>query len=138
MTYTKRLKKEMNDDWREVVEMYQTRLGIPEKIVNYLADYDILHSCCVGMSNPSIARELDLDEDTIRNVLIQNLNFKGWEKDLDISPLFMYNKANGNKEFYWALVMAVKDLLPKYLVNKSFVISKKFLKIEREINKYYG
>jgi hypothetical protein len=128
----------MNSSWQTVIDFYKIAFGIPEKVVNFLAVYEILESCCTGMSNDTIAKYLSEDSDYVKGVLIEFLNFRGWDKDLDISPLFVYNKVSGMKELYWASVMAIPDLIPRSYVEKSYSICNKFLKIERMINKYYG
>ena len=129
---------EMSTDWQKVIDFYENRFGIPAKVVNYLAVYDFLQSCCVGLSNGTIATQFEVETAYVKQVLIEFLNFNGWSKDLDISPLFVYNKVNGVKELYWSAVMAIPGVMGKSYVNKSYSICKKFLKIEKEIDKYYG
>lgn len=126
------------NNWKDVIEFYKEHLGIPAHIVEFLASYDILHLCCTGISNETISEILDIDLDEIKNVVKEKLNFIGWYRDLDINPLFVYNSTNGNQELYTASVMAVQGAMDKIYVNKSFMICKKFEKIEKEINKYYG
>lgn len=128
----------MNSSWKDVVDFYRTNLRVPETVVNYLAVYDILEASCTGVSNEDIAGEMSVEVKYVKDTLIEFLNFRGWDKTLDISPLFVYNKTKGIKELYWAAVMAIPDIMPKSYVDKSFTICKRFIKIERTIDKYYG
>lgn len=123
--------------WKDVLNFYKDTFGIPNDIIENLASYDIMYLCCTGLSNETISIDLDVDIDAVSKVLKDKLNFVGWYKDLDISPLFVYNSVNGVRDLYIASVMAVKGLIDNVYVNKSYTICRKFEKIEREINKYY-
>lgn len=128
----------MNEQlWKEVLDIYENSFGIPNRVVESLASYDILYLCCTGLSNETISTTLDIDINTVSEVLKEKLNFIGWYKDLDISPLYVYNSVNGVKDLYIASVMTVKGLIDKVFVSKSYTICRKFERIEKEINKYY-
>lgn len=128
----------MNDQlWTAVLDLYENKLGVPNKIVEDLSCYDMLYLCCTGLSNNTISETLDIDINVVGDVLKRMLNFSGWYKDLDINPLFVYNSVKGVRDLYIASVMAVSGMIEKSYVNKSYTICKKFERIEREIDNYY-
>lgn len=122
----------------EILNIYTRKLKIPKSVVYLLSDYDIIYNCVSGLSNKSISEYLDIDEEDIKETLIKRLNFSGWYEDLEINPIYIYEKTNGIKDLYVKVIMSIPSNLYKPYINKSFRICKRFSEYERRINKYYA
>lgn len=82
----------MNDTrWNLVREFYSKNFDIPEDLVDLVASNDIILMCVSGSGNSSISRILDVDEDSIRDVLSTVLDFEGWDTDLPLNPFVIFN-----------------------------------------------
>ena len=65
--------------------------GISPELVDLLADNDILIMCVSGSSNATISKNLDIDIESINEIILNILDFTGWKYDMDINPLSIYN-----------------------------------------------
>jgi len=123
--------------WKCVKDFYINILKVPPTIVDILSVYEILNDCCSGFSNKSISDFYDIPEDYIRKLLKRYLKFTGWEKDLDINPLMIYNKVVGDEESFYAFAMPAGVLTKDELLT-SYKACKIFDRMERKLNKFYG
>jgi hypothetical protein len=64
------------------------------------------------------------------------LEFPGWEKDLDISPIFLYNKHRKFEDFE-SNVKIVSVLMSDEEIKISYRVCKIFEELKKEIDSYY-
>jgi len=82
----------MNEEkWKVIKQFYLDNFDIPGDLVDLLSDNDILTMCVSGSSNSSISRILDIDEDSVKNVIVAIFGFDGWVADLSFNPLRVAN-----------------------------------------------
>ena len=78
----------MNEEkWIVIKQFYLDNFNIPGDLVDLLADSNILTMCVSGSSNESISKLLDIDIESVKQIIKSVFEFDGWEKDLDINPL---------------------------------------------------
>ena len=80
-----------NDKWNDVRQFYMSSFGISPKLVDLLADNDILTMCVSGSSNSTISKSLDIDIESVNEVVLNILDFTGWKYDMSMNPLSIYN-----------------------------------------------
>lgn len=124
--------------YESIKNLYKEHFNIDGDLVDLLADYEIMYYCVTGLSNKDISEILDIEEKAIKDVLINRFNFYGWRTNLDYNPIFIYNKVNGNKVLFYTAIKAIFPEIPKFIINKSFAISKKFTKYEYSIDRKFN
>ncbi len=126
----------MNDTrWNIIREFYSKNFNIPEDLVDLVASNDIILMCVSGSSNSSISRILDIDEDSIKDILSTVLDFNGWEYDLQLNPYRVFNDlANKGKTlfqpFQEELISSFGPLLVDEDIKTMFRICRIYSKLE--------
>ena len=123
--------------WDYIKEFYKVNHNIPEEILDYIAIYDIAYSSCSGISNEDIAELYKFTHDYVKGILIEFLDFNGWNFTLDMSPILVYNRVNGNRELFDAYMMAVVSLIGRQNIGKAYSICQRLMEIREEIDKAY-
>ena len=80
----------MNSSWEDVKRFYVKEFGVDPKLVDLVAMSDILLLSVSGSSNMSISRFLNVDQETVKEILSIVLEFSGWENDLDLNPYSIF------------------------------------------------
>jgi hypothetical protein len=97
----------MNEErWNTVRQFYMESFGIAPELVDLMASNEILLMSVSGSSNQSISRILNIDIDSIKEIISTIFDFDGWSTDLEFSPLHVYESDNS----YIAFVGAVVEL----------------------------
>ena len=78
--------------WETVRQFYMESFGIAPELVDLMASNEILLMCVSGSSNESISRILNVDKESVAEILDVILTFPGWEKDLDFSPYRIFKE----------------------------------------------
>lgn len=128
----------VNKNWKLIRLANEKYLKIPPAISDFIAVKDILRLCVSGLSNKTIANELDTTVDYVKDVLQHYMEFEGWEEDADFNPYFIYKKSNDNFiAFCQELrnISPVTDLLDIPLM--MFRMSKIYDKIIEKITEFY-
>jgi len=125
-------------DWELIRQLLGVKLGIPEKILDYIAVRDILVLCTSGGSNETICRFLKLGDTYVSNVIHEYLDFDGWVSDLDYNPKALYELCKGdiidyNNEVY----KTTKRSYPVEFVTYTFARVSIFSKLEEELEIYW-
>lgn len=128
--------KKIETLWEYIQYLYKKNYNIPPKIVDSMGVLDILEMCAGGLANETIARNLELPVSYIDDVIFEYLRFSGWEQDLDISPLMVYDSLDGSYSYYKTTIGTVSSVTTRELINKSFRICKTYNDIRKEINRY--
>lgn len=83
----------MNEEnqWKTIKEFYYINFSIAPELVDLMASNDILIMCVSGASNNSISVILDVDMESVHEVVESVLGFDGWADDLLINPFSIYN-----------------------------------------------
>lgn len=129
----------MSDVWELILEFYEKELKIPRKITDYLSVSDILKNCAMGLSNSRIAKSNELDDIEYITITVNYyLGFPGWKRDLDFSPLAIYNRSRGSFLIYEQEITMISTESFNGDIRISFDICKRYSEIKEEIDKYYG
>jgi hypothetical protein len=126
-----------NNNWEEVQQIYKEKFNIPPRILDYVACEEILSLCCKGLTNEDIAFWVNTDTEYVSFVIKEFLGFDGFEHNLDLSPLVIYNNCNGNRNCFVGNIKLITSLLSKKEIYDAYYICKKFLEIENQIKIYY-
>ena len=92
----------------------------------------------MGLSNARIAKKNLLDIYFVSKVLSEEVDFEGWNYDLDFSPLAIYNRSNENFLAYEQEILTISPFNFESKIKLSFDICKRYNYIKKEIDKYYG
>lgn len=123
--------------WNAIKLIYREKFLIPDKVIDYIAVRPILIKSLSGYGNERIARSMGESILYIRSVLMEFLNFDGWNFDLDYNPIAFYNRIHGNLEWFRQEVLMVSKISNIKLIDKSFHLCRNFYEIiEKEIKKY--
>jgi len=132
-------------DWDSLLTFYKEKLNVPEYIVFLLSDYNILTMCCTGFSNELISEFLDVDESSVKGVLVEHFDFNGWKLNLDKNPLLVYNNTiteiedNFSTEFMDKFYSNLKENnFSGDELEIAYNICNILARIERNINEYYS
>jgi hypothetical protein len=124
--------------WDLVKKYYQDTFNVPPRYLDLAACIDILRLCVEGYGNLTISRRLKLPVDYIEDVLYDFLNFYGWDADLDISPIAIYNLSANDFEYYRQRFLM---LSPFYyndrLIKKSFKVCQRYKELLKELEDLY-
>jgi ribosomal silencing factor RsfS len=121
--------------WEVIQKVYEEKFGTPPKILDYIATQQILKLCCTGLSNKKIAEYLEIDIEDVENTLFEFLNFEGWENDLDINPLHIFEKVKNLDNFI--IFMVKSSMISEKIANNFYEVCKKYKLIEEEVDNYY-
>ena len=90
--------------WNAVRQFYMESFGISPDLVDLMASNEILLMCVSGSSNCSISRILNIDEESINEIISTIFDFDGWEEDLEFSPYHIYEQDESNIAFIGSIV----------------------------------
>jgi hypothetical protein len=83
----------MNEErWNAVRQFYMESFGIAPELVDLMASNEVLLMCVSGSSTPAISRLLNIDEESVSEILTTIFDFPGWAYDLDYSPYNLYRE----------------------------------------------
>ena len=74
-------------EWEEIKKMLKGGNDL-----DFLSSREILVLCCSGMSNNDISTFLLIEEEDIKSTISEYLEFDGFDKTININPLFFYRK----------------------------------------------
>jgi len=78
--------------WEQIRQFYHDKFGIEPNLVDLMSDFDILKLCVTGSSTLHIAEFLDYySVEYVKDIINKHFGFTGWETDLLVSPLRLYN-----------------------------------------------
>lgn len=112
-------------------------LNMPPLLSDYIAVEPILKQTASGLSIESIARDLNMSEHYISEVLMEYFRFSGWIEDLKYNPLFIYNMSKGK---YSNFLKKVREMFPDIdegIAYQSFFLCRVFDKVDETIRDYY-
>jgi len=127
----------MKNLWDVIINYYKNTFNIPQRYVELSACMPILRECVEGYSNKSISRRLKLPEDYIRETLENFLYFAGWSEDVDVSPIALYNSAEGDLERFRELFYMSSAYSKAKIIKVSFILCKKYTDLKKELESYY-
>ena len=90
--------------WNAVRQFYMESFGISPELVDLMASNEILLMCVSGSSNSSISRILNIDEESINEIISTIFDFDGWKEDLDFSPFHIYEQDSNRIAFIGSIV----------------------------------
>ena len=116
----------------KVKEFYKETFGVSDELVELMADKDILSMSVEGSSNESISHILNVDVDSVGEVLHKVLKFRGWQNDLNFSPYQLFYKTNSEEEFVRGFCHYM--YAPK-IAERTYAICAVYKEISDEINR---
>lgn len=124
--------------WAEIRNIISRQTNIPETILEYLSNIEILEQCAKGKSTKFIATLLRLDVEDVSQTLKDVFNIAGWDENLNFEPTKIYKKYNGDiQEYTEYLVFKFPDIQDSTILTTYYVASK-YLKIKERLDEYYG
>ncbi len=124
------------DTWELIKRIYQEKLNIPSDVIEYVAIMDILKLCACGYCNKHISRVTRHDMQYIESVLMEVFGFRGFQSDMDFSPIAIYTKCNKKLVFYTELsVISDKNIK---LVEFLYALCSKYTQIKSYVDKYWS
>jgi hypothetical protein len=126
-----------NRKWNLFTEYVNKEFGVSCELLNYIAVEEILLCCATGLSNKTISNICNCKEKYIIEVLNEFFNFDGWEEDLDVNILHLYESSGKLIDSYEILIKMISSVYESIDIKKSYDICKKYEEIIKRINKYY-
>lgn len=127
----------VNQDWKQITELYERLLNIPRHVIEYVAVYDYVLLSASGKSNKTISEIYDIDMDSLQVDLFEFLGYSGWKEDLDINPLFIYKSVGGMIEKFVIACRADSKILYPIEIELAYSVCERFVEMEKSINEYY-
>ena len=78
--------------WNNIRQFYMESFGIAPELVDLMASNEVVLMCVSGSSNESISSILNMDIESISEILDVILSFSGWTKDLEFNPYNYYKE----------------------------------------------
>jgi len=122
--------------WEVIKNSYNNNFNIPDQVLEYYANFEIIKRCAYGYSNYRIALALDESVTYISEIILSIFGFFGWEQDLDFNPIAVYNRCIGNYPKYYQEVIVISVFSSDKVIALSYILCEKFKEIERMIEKY--
>ena len=89
-----------------------------------------------GYSNKRIARELDEEEDKIRDIVEEVIGFSGFEEDLDYDPSAVFKRHRFNRYLFSNEVRKISPVSSEESILRSYKVCEILDRLEEKIEKY--
>lgn len=122
--------------WEAIKEFYFYEYGIPKRYTELVAIMPILEGFAEGYSSRRISKKLKLPEEYIEETIMDYFNTTGWEFDLDISPIAIYNNSNGDFTRYREILLIASVYVDEKFIPLLFRICKQFSNLRKELEEY--
>lgn len=129
---------EFNEKWEEIRDIFEERLGMPRYIADYVAVFDVLVMTLAGLSVENIAKDTDLDEYNVKNILNEFLEFNGWEQNQNINYWFVYNQTDTKEGFAQIIQNLSKYGTINIETEKVYSMCTVLADIRNELNEWYN
>ena len=129
--------KKVSDNWKKITDTYVRLFKIPDEVIEYVAVYDYVLLSVSGKSNEVISFLHSTDEEYIKSVCREFLEFDGWEVNLDISPIFIMKNVNCDYDSFVIACKSSSDKITEGQIKQAYDICKKFINMEIKIDEYY-
>jgi hypothetical protein len=124
-------------EWSEIRNAISKRVNIPEVILDYVANIEILELCAMGKSADTISTHLGMDIEDVAETLKETFNTKIWDKNLEFNPLKLYSKFKGNAWEYLEYIIYKFPDISTDIIFISYDIVQKYLYIKEKVDKCY-
>lgn len=122
--------------WEFIQFIYKKNYDIPPRIIDYIAVMDIVELCARGKSCKSIAKLLKFSYKYVRSVILEFLNFDGWDKDFETDFLLRYESLDGDYETFVSTVKSTTRLITGKEINIAYRICGRIRIMRKEIKQY--
>lgn len=119
--------------WEDFKSYFEDRFKISGQVLDNIAVYDVLLMFLSGLSNTDIADSVELDIQTISDILMDYFGFAGWDELQEVSYWFLFNFTETKEDF----LMFLKNYNIKYDPEKLYYMCILLKKIEVELDKWY-
>jgi len=125
----------INSLWSHIKKLHSDKTGVPERIVEYIAIFEMCRLCATGVSNTTISEMLELEEYYVKESLIDYLDFPGFPANLAFSPYRFYKVARGDFDTFVRNLKGTYNMPFKWIVTV-FGLCTKVEFIEEKIKEY--
>ena len=125
----------INTFWRDLRKYHANKTSSTEKVIDYIAVFEILRLCATGISNADIADMLSIEEYYVKETILEFLDFPGFRSNLAYSPYRFYKVARSFLVFQENLLGTYPDS-DKKLARILWDLCDTVYIIEKEINSY--
>lgn len=129
---------DLDSVWEFTKDFYEKELGIPKKVVEFLAVIDVVSLVASGHSNRTISNTLEMKESYIESICERFLGFSGWEEDLDVNTYFVFKNTGKTHSGFYSQIENITPFLKDVKIDIAFEVCNTFEKMKKEIGKYYG
>ncbi len=124
------------DTWNALKELCKDRLKIDPVILDYIATYPILQMCAEGRAVKTICLSQDLDEQYVRDTLVEFYAFPGFDQDLGFNARSIYERHPYNKYAFVSTAKTLDFMATEEDLVEAFRINILFDEIERKVGEY--
>ena len=114
-------------DWQETKHALAELSGVSEEIVEYISVIDLLTMHVTGLSNKDIADNLGIDEEAVRDTLLEYFDTEGFNSQQS-GYYFVFNLVQGNKDKFLEHFEGQEDIYER---------CKKVKEITEVLDEYY-
>jgi hypothetical protein len=122
--------------WNIFTEYLNKEFDMNEYLAYKIASSDILKLSAMGYSNNRISYKLCIHSKDVESTLINLLHFTGWERDLDFSPLAVFNRCLSFRDYEKEITML--SPVSRKIIVMSYNIVFQYIIIKKEVDKYYA
>jgi hypothetical protein len=123
--------------WDLIKYYYQKTFNIPPRYIELVSVMPILEKSIEGFGNRTISRAFNVPVDYVEDVLIDFLCFIGWDEDLDLSPIGVYNTCLGNYTCFYEKILSSSMLIEIEKIPFLFKLCKRFVELKKELEALY-
>lgn len=125
-----------NSDWCSTSKLIARFFGTTAEIIDCIAVYEVIEMCLFGKSNKEISEKLDLDIVCVSEILLEYINFSGFEDTEEVSPIIVFEKYQ-NQDTFSGAMFCYSDFSDQ-MITKLFNGCVRLKEMKKEIDNYYA
>lgn len=123
--------------WELIKKFYKQKYGYSDSLIEYIAVRPIIIKSLSGESNITISLNTEYKAKEVEEILTNVLGFHGWEKDLEINFLAMYNNCGRNPAKFRESILSAGIDVPVENTDTLFELMERFAFWERTMKDFY-
>lgn len=122
--------------WDFLRDTYAEATGLPTYVVEYLSVLPIIQYAVMGLSTKWIAKRMKVPYDYVESVLIEFLEFTGWDINLEFSPIAIFYQCEKDRDMFIARIEGTYTNVNKGIIYIAFNIANVYDKIKGVLKGY--
>lgn len=122
--------------WDFLRDTYAEATGLPTYVVEYLSVLPIIQYAVMGLSTKWIAKRMKVPYDYVESVLIEFLEFTGWDINLEFSPIAIFYQCEKDRDIFIARIEGTYTNVNKGIIYIAFNIANVYDKIKGVLKGY--